>query len=97
MAQLKKIPKRMCVGCREMKPKKELVRVVAALPDAGGGVAIDLKGKQNGRGAYVCRDVACLEKAKKTGALSRALEREISDSVYAALAAEMSFGGGQQI
>ena len=80
-----------------MKPKKELVRVVAALPEDGGGVVIDLKGKQNGRGAYLCRNSACLEKAKKIGALSRALEREIPDGVYAALAAEMSFGGGQQI
>ena len=97
MAQTKKIPKRMCVGCREMKPKVELVRVVAALPSDGGGVAVDLKGKQNGRGAYICRCEACFEKARKTGALSRALEREIPDSVYAALAAEMRFGGGQQI
>ncbi len=95
MAQQKKIPKRMCVGCREMKPKRDLVRIVAALPDAGGGVCVDLKGKQNGRGAYVCRNADCLEKAKKTKALARALEREIPDSVYAALAAEMSFGGGQ--
>lgn len=97
MAQQKKIPKRMCVGCREMKPKKELLRVVAALPQDGGGVSFDHKGKQNGRGAYVCCDKLCLEKARKSGALSRALEREIPDSVYAALAAEMSFGGGQEI
>ncbi len=95
MAQQKKIPKRMCVGCREMKPKKELVRIVAVPPEEGGGAAVDLRGKRNGRGAYVCRSAVCLEKARRSGAIAKALEREISDGVYAALSEAMGLGGGE--
>ena len=78
----KKIPMRMCVGCREMKPKKELLRV--AKPEDG-DAHIDLKGKAKGRGAYICPDSACLEKARKSKALEKALECTISDEVYASL------------
>ena len=60
----KKIPLRMCVGCRAMKPKKELIRVVTN----GEGTHIDRSGKANGRGAYICSDVACLKKAVKSKA-----------------------------
>lgn len=70
MPKVKKIPQRQCVGCREMKDKKALLRVVKA-PD--GTVSLDFGGKKPGRGAYVCHDVACLQKARKTRALERAL------------------------
>ncbi len=72
----KKIPMRMCVGCREMKPKRELIRVVRA-PD--GQVSIDLKGKAPGRGAYVCRSQACLARAIKQKQLERQLEVPLSE------------------
>ena len=66
---MKKIPMRQCVGCREMKPKKELVRVVKS-PE--GVISMDLKGKAPGRGAYVCREAECLRRAVKSRALERA-------------------------
>ena len=65
----KKIPLRQCVGCREMKPKKELIRVVKS-PE--GEVSLDFKGKKPGRGAYVCPDAECLRRARKSRALERA-------------------------
>ena len=71
----KKIPMRMCVGCREMKPKKELIRVVRP-PE--GSVMLDRTGKAAGRGAYVCPSSACLEKARKAKTLERTLERALS-------------------
>ena len=79
----KKIPLRQCLGCREMKPKKELVRVVRS-PE--GVISLDLKGKAPGRGAYICPDKACLERARKSKALSRAFDQSVPDEVYAALA-----------
>ena len=82
----KKIPLRQCKGCREMKPKKDLVRVVLS-PE--GTVSMDLTGKKNGRGVYVCRDIACLRRAMRTKALSRELETEIPEEVYSQLEAEM--------
>ena len=66
----KKIPMRQCVGCREMRPKRELVRVVKS-PE--GEITLDFKGKAPGRGAYVCPNVDCLKKARKAKALERAL------------------------
>jgi uncharacterized protein len=75
----KKIPMRQCLGCREMKQKKELVRVVRA-PD--GSVSLDLKGKSPGRGAYVCPNAECLKKAVKSKALERALEVEVPEDIY---------------
>ncbi len=83
-----KIPMRMCVACREMKPKKEMVRIVrCAAVDEGEGarVTLDKTGKANGRGAYICADAACLEKAQKIKALERALDCRISPEVYEAL------------
>lgn len=77
--KVKKIPMRMCTGCMEMKPKKELIRVVK---NKEGELSIDLVGKKPGRGAYVCKDVACLEKAYKTKRLSRNLEVAISEEIY---------------
>ena len=83
---MKKIPMRQCVGCREMKPKKELVRVVKS-PE--GVISMDLKGKAPGRGAYVCRSQACLRRAIKTGALSRGFDTAIPQEVYALLEQQM--------
>ena len=69
----------MCLGCREHKDKKELVRVVRS-PE--GEVSVDLTGRKNGRGAYICRSADCLKKARKQKAISKALNCEISDEVF---------------
>ena len=81
-----KIPMRQCVGCREMKPKKELIRVVRS-PE--GEVSLDFRGKKPGRGAYVCHSVECLRKARKSKALERAFETAIPAEVYDAMEAEL--------
>ena len=77
---------RQCTGCREMKPKRELIRVVRA-PD--GGISLDFRGKAPGRGAYVCRSPQCLQKAIKTKALERAFDPAIPAEVYDAMEQEM--------
>ncbi len=82
----KKIPMRQCLGCREMKPKRELIRVVRS-PE--GEISIDFKGKAPGRGAYVCHDLQCLKRAVKARAISRAFEIEIPQEIYDRLTAEM--------
>lgn len=82
MPKMKKIPQRQCVGCREMKDKKALIRVVKS-PE--GEVSLDDKGRKPGRGAYVCRDVECLRKARKSRALERAFEAQIPPEVYDAM------------
>ena len=82
----KKIPMRQCVGCREMKPKKELIRVVRS-PE--GAVSLDFRGKLPGRGAYVCPDSACLARARKARALERAFDTALPPEVYAALEEQM--------
>ena len=88
----KKIPMRQCVGCREMKPKKELIRVVRS-PE--GQVSLDFRGKLPGRGAYVCPNPACLAKARKSKALERAFETVIPPAVYDAMEAELGGAHGQ--
>ncbi len=82
MLKPRKIPMRMCVGCHEMKPKKELQRIVRS-PE--GEVSIDPVGKKPGRGAYVCHSAECLKKAKKTRALERKFEASVSDEVFETL------------
>lgn len=89
----KKIPLRQCLGCREMKPKKELVRVVR---DKEGNVSIDLKGKAPGRGAYVCHDPACLRKALRSKAIDRSLEVTVPPEIYDTLTAEMEAANGTE-
>ena len=79
MSVQKKIPMRQCMGCREMKPKKELIRVVRS-PE--GSVALDFKGKAPGRGAYLCPDLQCFKKARKSGSIGRVLEVEIPAEIY---------------
>ena len=83
---LKKIPMRQCTGCRTMKEKRQLIRVVKS-PD--GEISLDFKGKKPGRGAYLCKNADCLKKARKSKALERALETAIPEEVYAELSKQM--------
>ena len=85
--QTKKIPVRMCSGCGQHFPKKELVRVVRS---PQGAISVDLTGKKSGRGAYICQNVECLRKARKAKRLERALECQIPDEVYGRLEEELS-------
>ena len=85
----KKIPMRMCNGCMEMKPKKELIRIVK---NAEGEVSVDLTGKKSGRGAYICKSVECLEKAFKAKRLNKNLQSNIGDEVYDRLRDEITNG-----
>ncbi len=82
----KKIPVRQCLGCRQPRPKSELIRVVRS-PE--GEIAIDARGKLPGRGAYICPDPACLKKAVKSRALDRALETKIPDGIIDELTHQM--------
>ena len=87
--KVKKIPLRMCTGCMEMKPKKELIRIVNS-PE--GEVSVDLTGKKSGRGAYMCKDIECLETAFKDRRLSRNLDTAIDDEIYNRLKEEIING-----
>ena len=82
----RKIPMRMCVGCREMKEKRQLLRIVK---NAEGQISFDRVGKAPGRGAYICRSAECLEKAVRQRQLERALETRIDESVFAQLMEEI--------
>ena len=86
----KKIPMRQCLGCREAKPKKELIRVVRS-PE--GQISLDFKGKASGRGAYICHDPQCLKKAIRSKALERAFSTQIPPEIYDTLNEQME--GGQ--
>ena len=87
MQKVKKLPQRQCVGCRERKEKRELIRVVRS-PE--GGISLDFKGKKPGRGAYLCPDPDCLTKAKKKKALERCFEQPVPAEVYDALAEQLA-------
>ena len=87
----KKIPMRQCLGCREMKPKRELIRVVRS---PQGEICLDFRGKAPGRGAYVCPDPQCLKKAIKARALERAFSAQIPAEIYDRLEQEMERGDG---
>ncbi len=82
----KKTPLRQCIGCREMKTKSELVRVIKT-PE--GNVCLDLTGKLNGRGAYICRCKDCYDKAVKSKGIERSLKTTISDEIYEAIGKEL--------
>jgi predicted RNA-binding protein YlxR (DUF448 family) len=82
----KKIPLRQCLGCREMRPKGELIRVVRS-PE--GAISLDSKGKAPGRGAYLCPNAQCLKRAIKSKALSRAFGAEIPQEIYNSLEIQM--------
>ena len=83
---VKKVPMRMCTACREMKPKRELIRVVKT-PESE--IKLDLTGKLNGRGEYICKSAECLQKAQKSGALQRAFSCEVSKEIYERLKKEL--------
>lgn len=87
MTTAKKTPKRLCVACREMREKGELVRITKSKE---GVISLDLTGKMPGRGAYICKSTDCLAKAKKTRALERAFSTNIEDTVYDSLAKSLS-------
>ena len=84
--QQKRIPLRKCTGCGEMKPKKELVRVVKG-PD--GDISLDLTGKKAGRGAYVCPDLTCLQEARKARRFEKAFSCRIPEQVYVQMEEEL--------
>lgn len=88
----KKVPLRQCTGCGEMKSKKEMIRVIKTPEDT---ILIDITGKKNGRGAYICNSVTCFLKAKKTKALERSLKVSIPMEVYDALEKELKTFGEQ--
>ena len=87
----KKIPQRQCMGCRERKAKKEMIRVVRG---TDGSVSLDFGGKMNGRGAYICPDPECLKKALRSKALDRSLEVTIPEEVIQRLQKEMEGSRG---
>ncbi len=86
----KKIPQRQCMGCRERKSKREMLRIVRTTE---GSAVLDFSGKLNGRGAYICPDPECLKKARKSKALERCLEIEIPEEIYQRM--EKEIGGLQ--
>lgn len=81
----KKIPMRQCIGCKEMKSKREMMRV---LKTAEGPIIIDMTGKKNGRGAYLCMTKECLAKARKNKGLERSFKMDIPDEIYEKLEKE---------
>ena len=85
----RKIPMRMCLGCGEMKPKMELIRVVKS-PE--GDISLDFRGKAAGRGAYICRSTECLEKARKARRFEKSFSCRIEESVYEVMLSELSEG-----
>ncbi len=82
----KKIPARMCTGCGEMKPKAELVRIVRS-PE--GEISLDLTGRKNGRGSYICKNAACFDKALKKKAFERAFGAKLSDELAQSIREEI--------
>ena len=85
----KKIPLRKCTGCGEMKPKKELIRVLKTTETE---IILDTTGKKNGRGAYLCNSLECFQKARKTKGLERSLQMKIPDEIYETLERELKAG-----
>ena len=86
MGTTKKIPMRQCIGCQEMKSKKELIRVLKTCDEE---IVVDTTGKKNGRGAYLCKNAECLKKAKKTKSLERSLKVDIPTDVFEQLEKEL--------
>lgn len=90
MPQVKKIPMRQCLGCKELKAKRELIRVVR---NSEGEVSIDLVGKKPGKGAYICRDIECFRKARKAKAFERSLSCSIPSEVFDSMEEELNADG----
>ena len=85
--KVKKVPMRMCLGCNESKPKRELIRVVKS-PE--GEISLDFTGKKAGRGAYICKDIECLKKARKSRRFEKSFSCKIEDNVYEVRENELS-------
>ncbi len=85
--KVKKIPMRQCLGCNEHRPKGELMRVVRT---ADGETVLDFTGKKSGRGAYICKSLSCLKKARKSGRIEKNLNCPISDEVYDRMESEIN-------
>ena len=83
----RKIPERQCLGCNEHRPKAELLRVVRS---AEGEISLDFTGKKSGRGAYICRSLKCLQKARKSRRIDRSLDCTVPDEVYDRMETELS-------
>ena len=92
MEKVRKIPVRQCLGCNEHKPKADMIRVVRS-PE--GEISLDTRGKKSGRGAYICHDVKCLNKARKSKRIERALDVAIPDEIYDAMESELSEDGNE--
>lgn len=90
MSAMKKIPLRKCAGCNEMKSKQEMVRVIK---DENDKLFLDLTGKKNGRGAYICRSKDCLMKAIKTKGIERSLKVSVPEDIYEQLEKELQING----
>ena len=82
----KKIPMRQCIGCSEMKSKKELLRILRTEDE---GIILDTTGKKNGRGAYICPNAECLQKARKTKGIERSFKMAVSEEIYDSLIKEI--------
>ena len=89
---MKKMPQRTCMGCNSKKDKKELIRIVKNKQNE---ISIDKTGKQEGRGAYICNNIDCLEKAIKSKRLERVFEMKITDEIYESL--RKLINGGESI
>ena len=89
----KKIPLRQCIGCGEMKSKKELIRVIRT---ENGEILLDATGRQNGRGAYICPDSECMKKVRKTKGLDRAFKMSVSGDIYEGLTKEIEIFESEQ-
>ncbi len=87
MPKEKKVPKRLCVACREMREKGELIRITKS---KDGKISFDKSGKAPGRGAYICKSMECLQKAQKSHALERAFSQSITEEIYADLRSSLS-------
>ena len=87
MSVKKKLPQRQCIGCGEMKNKRDMIRVIRS---SDGAISIDATGRKNGRGAYICRNMECFRLAVKNRGLERSLKTEIPASVYEMLEKEMA-------
>lgn len=85
--KIKKIPMRMCLGCNEMKPKKEMIRVVKS---AEGEISLDFTGKKSGRGAYICKNTECFQNARKARRFERSFSCKIENDVYEEMEHELT-------
>ena len=89
----KKIPLRQCIGCGEMKIKKDMIRVIRT---ENGEIVLDATGRKNGRGAYICPSADCLKKVKKTKGLDRSFKMAVSEEVYGSLTKEIEIFESEQ-